>query len=47
MILDENGNVIAKEGLVLPVSILMKAIQKVVEVLGKPLKPITNNPVEA
>lgn len=47
MILDENGNVIAKDGFVLPVGVLMKAIQKVVEVLGKPLKPTTSNLTEA
>jgi hypothetical protein len=41
MILDEEGNQIVKDGMVLPTNIMMKAIQKVVEVLGKPQKPIT------
>jgi hypothetical protein len=41
MIMDENGEIIAKDGHVLPIKVLMKAIEKVVEVLGKPLKPTT------
>lgn len=42
MILDEKGELIVKDGLVLPTSIMMKAIHKVVEILGKPQKPIIN-----
>ena len=40
-IMDEEGNIIAKDGNVLPIKVLMKAIEKVVEVLGKPLTPTT------
>jgi outer membrane lipoprotein-sorting protein len=47
MILDEEGKVIAQDDMVLPVAVLMKAIQKVVELLGKPQKPTTNNQAEA
>jgi hypothetical protein len=47
MIMDENGEVIAKDGFVLPVKVLMKAIEKVVEVLGKPLTPTTVTQTEA
>lgn len=47
MILDENGEIIAKDGLILPTSVLIKAIQKVVETLGKPLKPTTSNQTPA
>lgn len=37
MILNEDGSPIVKDGLVLPADVMMKAIQKVVEILGKPL----------
>jgi len=36
MILDEDGTVIVKDGLTLPTAVMVKAIQKVVEILGKP-----------
>lgn len=42
MILDETGQQIVRDGLVLPTNIMMKAIHKVVEVLGKPQKPTIN-----
>jgi hypothetical protein len=42
MILDEDGSQIVKEGLTLPTPIMVKAIQKVVEVLGKPLASTMN-----
>jgi hypothetical protein len=41
MILDEDGTAVVKDGLTLPLPVMMKAIQKVVEVLGKPLKSTT------
>jgi hypothetical protein len=41
MILDEDGTSVVKDGLTLPLPIAMKAIQKVVEVLGKPQKSTT------
>jgi len=45
MILDESGSVVVKDGLCLPTDVMMKAIQKVVEVLGKPQKRILETPV--
>jgi hypothetical protein len=36
MILNEDGSKVVKDGLALPTDIMMKAIQKVIEVLGKP-----------
>ena len=36
MILDEHGEPVVKEGLALPSDVMMAAIQKVVDVLGKP-----------
>lgn len=41
MILDEDGSPVVKNGLVLPSDVLMKAIQKVVDVLGKPIATST------
>ena len=41
MILDENGSPVVKEELVLPMDVMMKAIQKVIEVLGKANSPTT------
>lgn len=41
LILDETGAAIVKEGQILPSNILIKAIQKVVETLGKHQQPIT------
>jgi hypothetical protein len=35
MVLDEEGNAIIKEGLVLPTNVMTKVIGKVVETLGK------------
>jgi len=35
MILDEDGNIIIKDGIVLPTTIMTKVISKVVETLGK------------
>jgi ABC-type taurine transport system substrate-binding protein len=43
MMLDEDGSQINKDGLTLPTPIMMKAIQKVVETLGKSQKQITQN----
>lgn len=37
LILDEDGTPVVKEGLALPADLMMKAIQKVIEILGKPL----------
>lgn len=37
LILDEDGTPIVKSGLALPADLMMKAIQKVIESLGKPL----------
>jgi hypothetical protein len=39
LILDESGAPIVKDGMILPSNILIKAIQKVVEALGKHQKP--------
>ena len=36
MILNEDGTKVVKDGLCLPTDVMMKAIQKVIEVLGKP-----------
>lgn len=36
MILDETGQQVVKDDYVLPTDVMMKSIQKVVEVLGKP-----------
>jgi hypothetical protein len=36
MILNEDGTKVVKDGLALPTDVMMKAIQKVIEVLGKP-----------
>jgi hypothetical protein len=47
MILDEKGEQIVKDGMVLPTSIMMKSIQKVVEVLGKPQKSTTKTKTTA
>ena len=40
LILDEQGSPIVKDGMILPSDILIKAIQRVVETLGKHQKPI-------
>lgn len=40
LILDESGSPIVKDGMILPSDILIKAIQRVVETLGKHQKPI-------
>jgi hypothetical protein len=45
MILDESGAPVVKDGLTLPSDVLMAAIQKVIEILGKPQKSISENPV--
>lgn len=37
LILDEDGTPVVKAGLALPSDLMMKAIQKVIECLGKPL----------
>jgi hypothetical protein len=42
MILDEDGTPVVKNGLSLPSDVLMKAIQKVVDVLGKPIATSTS-----
>jgi hypothetical protein len=42
LVLDEQGNPIVKDGLVLPINILTKAITLVIETLGKSVsKPLT------
>jgi hypothetical protein len=43
MMLDEDGTQINKDGNTLPTPLMMKAIQKVVETLGKSQKQITQN----
>lgn len=43
MILDAEGNHILKDGNTLPTQILMKAIQQVIEVLGKSVSPTLKN----
>jgi hypothetical protein len=40
MILDEDGNPVVKEGFALPNDVMMAAIQKVVDALGKPQSSI-------
>jgi hypothetical protein len=45
MILDEAGAPVVKDGLTLPSDVLMAAIQKVIEILGKPQKSISETPV--
>lgn len=42
MILDESGQPVIKDDLVLPTDIMMKAIQKVVTVLGELTSPTTD-----
>jgi len=42
MILDEDGTPVVKNGFALPADVLMKAIQKVVDVLGKPIATSTS-----
>jgi hypothetical protein len=42
MILDEDGTPVVKEGTALPADVMMKAIQKVVDVLGKPIATSTS-----
>jgi len=37
MILDQEGKAVVSDGLALPADVMMAAIQKVVEILGKPL----------
>jgi hypothetical protein len=44
MILGEDGTPIVKDGLALPTDVMMKAIQKVIETLGKPQKLTTATP---
>lgn len=44
MILDESGAPVVKDGLTLPSDVLMAAIQKVIEILGKPQKSISESP---
>ena len=44
MILDESGSPVVKDGLTLPSDVLMAAIQKVIEILGKPQKSISESP---
>jgi hypothetical protein len=44
MILDEAGAPVVKDGLTLPSDVLMAAIQKVIEILGKPQKSISESP---
>ena len=44
MILDEAGSPVVKDGLTLPSDVLMAAIQKVIEILGKPQKSISESP---
>ena len=44
MILDDTGAPVVKDGLTLPSDVLMAAIQKVIEILGKPQKSISESP---
>jgi hypothetical protein len=44
MILDDKGSPVVKDGLTLPSDVLMAAIQKVIEILGKPQKSISESP---
>jgi len=44
MILDDTGAPVVKDGLTLPSDVLMAAIQKVIEILGKPQKSISETP---
>jgi len=44
MILDDTGSPVVKDGLTLPSDVLMAAIQKVIEILGKPQKSISETP---
>ena len=44
MILDESGSPVVRDGLTLPSDVLMAAIQKVIEILGKPQKSISESP---
>lgn len=41
LILNEDGSPVVKDGLMLPSDVMMKAIQKVVDTLGKPLASIS------
>ena len=41
MILDETGAPVVSEGLALPSDVMMAAIQKVIETLGKPVRSIS------
>lgn len=45
MILDESGQPVIHDGFVLPIDIMMKAIQKVVDTLGKPMTTTSAAPV--
>jgi hypothetical protein len=47
MILDETGQPIVREGLALPSDVLMAAIQKVIEMLGKPQQSTLPDPVQS
>jgi len=44
MILNEDGTKVVKDGLALPTDVMMKAIQKVIEVLGKPQVSTSTKP---
>jgi hypothetical protein len=44
MILDDTGAPVVRDGLTLPSDVLMAAIQKVIEILGKPQKSISESP---
>ena len=44
MILDDTGTPVVRDGLTLPADVLMSAIQKVIEILGKPQKSISPDP---
>lgn len=46
MILDEDGQPVVRDGMTLPSDVLMLAIQKVIEILGKPQKSISPNPAQ-
>lgn len=43
MILDETGQPVVKDDMVLPTDVMLKSIQKVIEVLGKLSSPTTTN----
>jgi hypothetical protein len=46
MILDETGQPVVRDGLALPSDVLMAAIQKVIEILGKPVRSTSETPTE-